>query len=124
MANFKKITCIECPQGCQLEIEIEGGRVIKVAGHKCPKGEAYGRKEVENPARTLTSTVVTRGINLKMVPVRTSAPIPKTKLFEAMQAAREIKLDRPVKAGDIIIKNLLNLGVDLIATRESRICTD
>jgi CxxC motif-containing protein len=114
---IKHLTCIACPNGCQLEVDEEGGRVIKVTGNKCEKGEVYAKQEIENPMRVLSSTVLAKGLNLKMVPVRTSKPIPKAKLFEAMTEIRKIKLNRPVRAGDIIVKNFLGLDADLIAAR-------
>jgi len=81
----KKMTCIACPIGCQLEVEVDGSRVISVSGNKCEKGPAYAKQEVENPTRMFTSTVLAEGLELKMVPVRTSSPIPKEKLLPAME---------------------------------------
>ena len=113
----KSLTCIECPQGCRLEADLENGYVIKVTGEKCPKGLAYAKQEIENPMRTLTSTVTAAGLNLPRVPVRTSRPIPKNRLAEAMRAIRALRLDHPVAAGEAIQKDFLGLQVDLIATR-------
>jgi len=117
--SIRKITCIECPVGCQLEIDEEGGHVIKITGNKCEKGEAYAKQEIENPMRVLTTTVVTEGLGLKLVPVRTNKPIPKARLLEAMAVIRGIKLDKPVKAGDVIVNNFLGLEADLIAARDA-----
>lgn len=114
---IKKMTCIACPNGCQLEVDEEGGRVIKVTGNKCEKGEVYAKQEIENPTRVLSSTVLAKGLDLKLVPVRTNKPIPKARIFEAMAEIRKIKLDKPVKAGDVIVKNFLGLDADLIAAR-------
>lgn len=114
---IKKMTCIECPKGCLLSIDIENCRVIKVSGNECPKGEAYAVQEIENPTRILTSAVLTEGLSLKMVPVRTDKPIPKSKLMEAMGEIKNIRLKSPVKSGSVIVENFLNLGVDLLSTR-------
>lgn len=116
---IKKLTCIECPQGCQLEVDIEGGHVIKVTGQKCKKGEAYASQEIENPMRTLASTILTKGLKLKMVPVKTSRPIPKGKLMDAMEEVKKVRLSRRVKVGDVIVRDLLGLGADLITTRDA-----
>ena len=113
----KNLVCIECPKGCLLSVDIENCRVVKVEGNQCPKGEKYAASEVENPMRILTSAVLTEGLGLKMLPVRTSKPIPKTKISAAMEEIKRIRLKEPVKTGDIIIKDLLGTGVDLIATR-------
>lgn len=116
---IKQFTCIECPKGCLLSVAINNGIVTEVNGNKCPKGEAYARSEVENPMRILTSSVLTQGLSLKMIPVRTDMPIPKTKLFDAMNEIKKIKITQPVLVGDIIVNNFLGLGVNLVATRAS-----
>ncbi len=117
---IKKITCIECPQGCQLEVDIENGYVVKVTGQKCEKGESYAKQEIENPMRILTSVVLAQGLELKMVPVKTSQPIPKDKLLSAMEEIKKLRLDHPLKVGTVIEKDLLGLGVDLISTRDAK----
>jgi len=114
----KKMTCIACPQGCQLEVEVEGGYVVSVAGAKCKKGEPYARQEIENPQRILTTTVLTQGLEMKTAPVRTSAPIPRDKLFPAMREIEKVRLKRKAKVGDVVIKDLLGTGADLMTTRE------
>ena len=115
---IKKITCIECPVGCVLLVDIENCRVVRVSGEKCPEGEAYAVSEVENPMRILTSTAIAKGLELNMIPVRTDRPIPKAKIQEAMAEIRKIRITKPLLSGDIIIKNFLTLGVNLISTRE------
>ena len=114
----RTMTCIECPQGCRLELEADGSRLIGVTGNKCARGGLYASREIEAPMRTLTTSVLTRGLELKMLPVRTSVPIPKGKLFEAMAAAKLLVVTAPVKAGDVIVRDLLGLGADLVACRE------
>lgn len=114
---IKNMTCIQCPQGCQLKVDIENSYVIKVAGNKCPKGEAYAKQEIENPLRTLASGVLAKGLELKIVPVKTAQPIPKAKISEAMERIKKIFLTKPVSCGEVIEKNFLGLDVDLIATR-------
>jgi CxxC motif-containing protein len=106
--------------GCALAVEVENGKVIKVSGQKCPKGENYAQSEIENPLRILTATVLCQGLELKMLAVRTDQPIPKTKILSAMEEIRRIRVNNPVEAGDILVKNFLGLEVDLIATRDCR----
>ena len=67
----------------------------------------------------LDKTYLAEGLELKMVPVRTSGPIPKEKLFEAMKEIKKVKIYEPVVVGRAVIKNFLGLGVDLVATREN-----
>lgn len=114
----RTMTCIECPRGCSLEITLENEwKVSAVAGHKCPRGDKYARQEVEAPMRTLTTAVLTRGLELRMLPVRTSGPIPKGRLMDAMAAVKNIVVSSPVAAGQAVAENFLGLGVDLVATR-------
>ncbi|MFH1878099.1 MAG: DUF1667 domain-containing protein [Candidatus Omnitrophota bacterium] len=114
----KRLVCVECPEGCLLNVDIRDEKVIAVTGNKCPKGEKYAAREMENPVRILTSTVLTEGLSLRMIPVRTDRPIPKKDIFKAMRRIKDTRITRPVSAGDIIIKNIADSGADLISTRE------
>ncbi len=116
---IKELTCIECPEGCVLSVDIENCKVVKVTGHKCPKGEKYAKDEIENPLRILASTVLARGLTLKMVPVRTDRPIPKDRIMDAMREIKKIRIDKEVRTGDVIAADFLALGVNLIATRDA-----
>ncbi len=114
---MKNLTCIECPLGCVLSVDVENCKLAKVSGNKCPKGEIYAKAEVEDPQRIFTSTVLCAGLDLKMLPVRTNQPIPKNKIIDAGFEVKKIKVTKRVCAGDIIKKDFLGLQVDLIATR-------
>lgn len=113
----RNMTCIQCPQGCALEVTLEGEKVSAVTGNTCPRGETYARQEVEHPLRTLTTSVKTSGLSPKMLPVRTSGPIPKGSLTEAMSAAKKLLVKTPMRTGEPVVRNFLGLGVDLIACR-------
>ena len=115
----KKLTCIECPKGCKLLVDAQNGKAAKVTGNECPKGEKYAISEIENPARILTSSVLSQSLGLKMIPVRTDKPISKARIFDAMKEVKKIRVTVPLKFGDIIVKNFLSLGVNLIATRKA-----
>jgi CxxC motif-containing protein len=113
----REMICIECPLGCPLSVDIENNKVVATRGNKCPKGEAYAANEVQDPRRILTSTVLCEGLGLKFLPVRTDQPVPKAKLLDLMREIRSVRLKIPVEVGDIVKANLLDLGVNLIATR-------
>jgi len=115
----KNMICIECPKSCALSVSVDNGTVTKVQGAKCPKGAAYAVLEVQDPMRTLTATVVSEGLALKLVPVRTNKPIPKKLISEAMGEIRKIKVKSPVDVGDVILSDLLGLGVKILATRKA-----
>lgn len=111
------MTCIECPEGCSIEVETDGSRVVGLSGHKCTRGALYARQEIEAPMRTFTTSVLTRGLELKMLPVRSSKPIPKGKLLEAMEAVKRLTITSAVKTGAVIAPDFLGLGADLVACR-------
>jgi CxxC motif-containing protein len=98
-------------------VETDGKYVLAVSGHKCPKGEKYAKQEMEDPRRVLTTSVLGVGLDIKMIPVKTSLPIPKGKLLEVMALVRKIRVERPVQLGEVIQANFAGLGADLVATR-------
>ena len=116
---IKNLTCIECPKGCSISVDIEGCKIRKVAGAKCPRGVAYAISETQDPVRIFTATVIAEGLNLKLIPVRTNKPIPKRELFRAADEVRKIKISKPLKTGDVVVDNFLGLGVKLLTTREA-----
>jgi CxxC motif-containing protein len=109
----KELICICCPRGCHLKVDDN----LVVTGNTCPRGAAYGKQEVTNPTRVLTSTVRVSGSNLPLCPVKSEKPIPKGKLFDAMKEINEIHLVAPVKIGQVVKENLAGSGIALVATR-------
>lgn len=116
---IKKIICIECPKGCSISVNIKKGKISSLKGNECQKGLRYATSEVESPLRVLTSTVLSQGLPLKMIPVRTDRPIPKRHAYKAAKAIKKIRIAKPVLAGDVLVEDFLGLGVNLIATRAS-----
>lgn len=115
--NKREMICIVCPVGCKLHV-VEENNNIKVIGNRCPRGGVYGKNEVTNPTRVLPTTVkVINGI-LPRLPVKTEAEIPKSMLFQAMDEINHISVYAPIKMGDIIIENILDTGVNVVATRD------
>lgn len=117
---IKSLTCIECPKSCRITVDFDGDKINSINGFQCKKGEAYAREEIIDPKRILTSAVLTKGLELKMLPVRTNKPIPKSKLMEAMEEVKKIRLTRPVEVGGVVQKDFIVPGVDLVAAREIR----
>lgn len=114
-----ELICISCPLGCPLSVETDSeGKVVSVTGNTCKRGEAYGRKEVTAPTRTVTSTVRALGGSMPVVPVRTREDIPKDKIFAVMEEIRRAAATVPVHIGDVIIEDAAGTGVDVIATRD------
>ena len=115
--EIKKLTCINCPVGCSLKVEMDGENVICVSGNTCRRGEIYARKEVTNPTRIVTSTVKVVNGTSGTVSVKTKEDIPKEKIFACVQALRGIEVQAPVHIGDVILENVAVTGVDIVATR-------
>ncbi len=113
---MKELICIVCPRGCHLKVDEENG--YTVTGNSCPRGEQYGRNEIKDPRRVLTSTVKIYGTAYRRCPVRTSAAIKKGDLFNAMKELNGVTLTSPVKRGDVVISNILSSGADLIVTKD------
>ncbi len=117
MARQESLICVSCPMGCHLDITIPDEGEWMVEGNQCKRGITYAKTELTNPCRVLTTTVkVTNGF-LNRVPVRTTDAIPKGMLFKAMNVINQVELPAPVKVGDVIIKDLLATGVDVVASR-------
>jgi len=114
MKEAKHLICITCPKGCEAKAWAEDGEV-NLKGKICKKGKGYLEQEFREPKRTLTTTVISRDSRLKRFPVRTSKPIPKKDLFRAMEALSSVEVRPPVKASDVIVRDLLQTGVDVIA---------
>ena len=112
-----EITCIICPIGCRARVTIDNGEITEIDNVECPRGEEHIRKEIEAPMRDFFTTVKVRGARIPVLPVRSTQPIPKEKLMECTLELAKMVLDTPIKEGDVIIENILNLGIDIIATR-------
>ena len=109
----RKLTCIVCPMGCSLTVDIQNNEVIEVYGNTCPRGKVYAINECTNPVRVVTTTM--RCDNGKVIPVKTSTAIPKDKIFECMRIINNHICKLPVKVKDVIIKDVF--GADIIATK-------
>lgn len=112
-----ELTCISCPLGCPLKVETDDrGQVLQVTGNTCKRGEIYGKKEVTAPTRMVSSTVQLLGGEAPVVSVRTKRDIPKDKIFPVMEEIRRVKVQAPVKIGDVVLENAAGTGVEIIAT--------
>ncbi len=111
----RDMTCIICPRGCALKVEIENEN-ITVSGNSCPKGKQYAIDECTNPTRTVTSSVRVENREDTMVSVKTESPVPKDKIFEVMRLIRAKSVCAPVKIGDVIIKD--TFGTNIVATKD------
>ncbi len=108
-----ELICITCPRGCHLQVDEN----LNVTGNSCPRGAIYAKAELTHPVRMVTSTVKVESTNECRVPVKTKDPIPKELIFKVMDEINKVKIKAPVKIGDVVIKDVLGSGVDIIATK-------
>ena len=118
MKETRNLICIGCPMGCPLTVTLEDGSVASVAGNTCKRGDAYARREVVNPTRVLTTTLPVTGGVQPTVPVKTAGEVPKALLLGCVQALRGLSVPAPIAAGQVLYRDLMDTGVDLIATRD------
>ncbi len=119
--NRSKMTCILCPNGCELEVEWEKGAglpsVTSVAGNLCPKGKDYATEEVTAPVRTVTTTVRVKGGARPLLSVRTASPVPLSVVPDCLRQMRTIVVAAPVRIGETIVENIAGTGIAVMATR-------
>ena len=112
---MKELVCIVCPRGCTMTLGGEG-KDIKVSGNSCKRGAEFAVSEMTEPKRTICTTVRTAFPDVPVLPVRVSKEIPKDKIFDVMAQINKVTVKEKVKRGEVIIKDVLGLGADIIAT--------
>ena len=110
-----ELICITCPRGCHLKVDENND--YAVSGNACPRGAVYGKNEILNPVRVVTSTVKTSVKAESRCPVKTNGAIPKGKMFEAMRLLDDIVLDAPINVGDVVIADLFGTGIDFVTCK-------
>ncbi len=115
-----EITCIVCPTGCKVRVVREGSKVIEVSGNTCKRGETYASQEAVAPQRTLTTSVKVTGGDFALVSVKSATLVPKARLFDLMKAVQKLRVAAPIRIRDIVVHDVLGLGIDLVATRTVR----
>ncbi len=117
MSEERRIICTACPVGCFMIVKEEDGHVVSISGNSCPRGEEYAKIEMTNPRRVFASTVRVEGGALPVCPVRSKEPVPKDKIFEITKAVAHVTVKAPLEIGQVIIKNVCDTGVDIVASR-------
>ena len=110
-----ELTCVVCPNGCLLSVWEENGETV-VEGAMCKNGIAYGKTELTDPRRVLTTSVAVNGGTYPLVSVRSTAPIPRNALKPAVNALKHISVNAPVKIGDLVYEDP-SIGLTLLASR-------
>ncbi|HOF00553.1 MAG TPA: DUF1667 domain-containing protein [Spirochaetota bacterium] len=113
---MKNIICLSCPIGCNLKAEFKNEELI-ISGNKCPKGTVFAKNELASPKRIVTSTCRINSTITNRIPLKTDAPVSKKDIEKILRLISDITLNSPVKSGEVVINDILNSGVDIIATR-------
>lgn len=113
----REFICIGCPFGCELYIEEIAKGEYHVTGNQCKIGEVYGIKEMVNPTRIVTTTVWVENGDIPCVSVKTAEEIEKGKIGDCMKVLKGLKIEAPVFINDIIVENIVDTHVNVIATK-------
>lgn len=124
VAETLQFNCTTCPSECLLTVEVErdaDGAVVEVhsvTGNNCPRGDKFAHQELTCPMRVLTTTVAVSGGDEALLPVRTAEAIPLALHVQVMDLIRGLVIEAPVRMGDVVLENLLNTNIDLIASMD------
>jgi CxxC motif-containing protein len=99
-----------------MKVHIAGDEFL-VSGNGCPRGRDYAVREVTNPTRIFTTTVFIQGSTHRMLPVRSNGEIPKDMVLSCIRTLASCAVSAPVRCGDVVVRNILDTGVDIIASR-------
>lgn len=119
-----QFNCTTCPSECLLTVEVErdaDGVVAEVrsaTGNRCPRGDKFAHQELTCPMRVLTTTVAVSGGDEALLPVRTAEAIPLELHVQAMDLIRGLVVNAPISMGDIVLENLLDTNINLIASMD------
>ncbi len=115
----KEVMCVICPNSCRMKVwEDPDTEEIMVEGNKCPRGKTYGVQEYKNPTRMLITTMRILGASHPVIPIHSKGEIPKSMIFNAMRVVNDSYCKAPVKMDDVLIEDLLDTGIDVVASRD------
>lgn len=113
----KLIICTVCPRGCRITVSGDNGVVNSVEGYGCMRGKTYASNEFISPVRILTTTVKVEGLDNELLPVRSSKPLPKDKIFDCIDVIKGVTVKAPINRYDVIVKDICGTGIDMVATK-------
>ncbi len=119
-----QFNCTTCPSECLLTVEVERDadgaavEVRSVTGNSCPRGDKFAHQELTCPMRVLTTTVAVSGGDEVLLPVRTAEAIPLKLHAQAMALIQGLVVNAPIHMGDVILPNLLDTYINLIASMD------
>ena len=115
---IKDIICTICPRGCTVKVSGSAEGITSVEGYGCKRGEKFASDEFISPVRILTTTVKINGKENELLPVRSSAPLPKEIISKCMEVIKNTAVSIPVNMYDVVVCNICETGIDIVATKE------
>ncbi len=115
---IKYYTCIICPNGCEIAVDVEDDKISAISGNTCTRGVDYVKNEINNPMRNISTSVFIKNGDVELCSVRLTKPIPKTHIFDVLSEIKKLRLKAPINIGDVLISNVLGLDCDVISTRK------
>ena len=107
-------TCIICPKSCSVTLTDDEG-VLSFEGNECKRGAEYAQNEYLHPMRTLTTTVKILGSGHNRLGVIGTQAVPKGMLRDCLREVYQVTVCPPIKAGDVVLKDVLGTGCDVVA---------
>ena len=112
---MKQITCITCPIGCRITVEVTDGG-YRFSGNQCRRGAEFAEKELVSPKRSISTTVRTVFPGVPVLPVRTNGEVPKGMITDIIRELSELVVNEKIGIGEIVVTNILGTGCDIIVT--------
>ncbi len=116
----RRCKCIMCPVGCEIEIVLDDmGNVVEVIGGLCERGRNFAKETAGQNMQIVTTTVkLTEPVGeVRVVPVKTTTPIPVSQMKDVVSYLKTLEVKPPVKIGDIITDNIGGKHITVVATR-------
>lgn len=113
---IKEVICDRCNKMCVLSID-KYEDTIEVSGNQCDEGINCAKVEINNNKSLFTTLVRIKGAKYNVVSVKSSKPLDKKIWIECSKALGRLYVGAPIKIGDIICKNILNTGADIVCTK-------
>lgn len=113
-------TCIVCPRSCNGSLILKDDGSFETSGYTCIRGDEYAKNEYFSPKRMLTTTIKIKNGTFANLPVVGDKEVEKSKLFDCLNYLYCVEVEAPIKEGTIVVTNILDTGVNIIAARDMK----
>ena len=110
--------CKICPMHCELSIEEDKKNdSYIITGNRCPQGEKYALKEIEEPSRVLFSRILLDKGPMSRLHVKTDGIVPSYFKERFIEIIEKTRAQAPISKGEVLIENVLYTGINVVSTR-------